>query len=166
MVLLQSLFYSDGDLNPLSTAMFQLGRRFLQWHQTVPFFFMMWKQMRVMCFKPRGFTSLLSGASQFTTFNQFTCWEDLMRISYKDLSRVRVLSPVALTEHSVLLPGGRMFDMRLIDDNNVPKDLTMELVSNYAALEIILLAGQTRGKSVAVKRWIKSVRETHKIPEA
>ncbi|KAK7413767.1 hypothetical protein QQX98_007334 [Neonectria punicea] len=120
----------------------------------------------VYVFQAKGsFTSLLPGHSRFTSFGPTTRWEDLTQITYDDLSTVRVPSPTILSRDVVVLPGGKKFDMSSIYNNTMSAKETLELLSDYSALDVILLAAKTRGKGSSVKLWLETARRTHKMPE-
>lgn len=121
---------------------------------------------QVYVFQAKGsFASLLSDQSKFTSFGPTTRWEDLTRITYGELSAVKVPKPTALARDVVALPGGKEFDMSSVYSNTVSQEKTLELLSDYAALDVILLAAETRGQSALVKVWLETARQTYKMPE-
>ncbi|KAL6353824.1 hypothetical protein LRP88_12818 [Fusarium phalaenopsidis] len=121
---------------------------------------------QVYVFQAKGsFASLLSEQSRFTSFGPTTRWEDLTQITYDDLSAVKVPKPTSLGRDVVALPGGKEFDMSSIYNNTVSQEETLELLSDYAALDVILLAAKTRGKSSSIELWLETARRTHKMTE-
>ncbi|KAM0329959.1 hypothetical protein ACHAQA_004127 [Verticillium albo-atrum] len=113
-----------------------------------------------------SFTALLPEHARFTPFGPTTRWRDLTRISYEELSQVQVPRPTRLSADAVILPGGKMLDMTALYNDTLSKDETIELLSDYSALDVILLAAKTRGKDKDVKSWIEGARRHHNIPEA
>ncbi|KAH7268243.1 hypothetical protein B0J15DRAFT_441386 [Fusarium solani] len=121
---------------------------------------------QVYVFQAKGsFASLLSKQSRFTSFGPTTRWEDLTQITYDDLSAVKVPKPTSLGRDVVALPGGKEFDMSSIYNNTVSQEETLELLSDYAALDVILLAAKTRGKSSSIELWLETARRTQKMTE-
>lgn len=117
-------------------------------------------------FQAKGsFASLLPEQSKFTSFVPTTQWEDLTQITYDDLSSVKVPKPTTLARDVVALPGGKEFDMSSIYNNTVSPEKTLELLSDYAALDVILLAAETRGRGSSVRVWLETARQTSKMPE-
>ncbi|EEY19933.1 conserved hypothetical protein [Verticillium alfalfae VaMs.102] len=113
-----------------------------------------------------SFTTLLPEHARFTPFGPTTRWQDLIRITYEDLSRVQVPRPTRLSADAVVLPGGKTLDMTSLYNDTLSKEETIELLADYSALDVILLAAKTRGKDQDVKFWIESARRHHRIPEA
>lgn len=113
-----------------------------------------------------SFTTLLPEHARFTPFGPTTRWQDLIRITYEDLSRVQVPQPTRLSADAVVLPGGKTLDMTSLYSDTLSKEETIELLADYSALDVILLAAKTRGRDQDVKSWIESARRHHKIPEA
>ncbi|KAG5659909.1 hypothetical protein KAF25_003431 [Fusarium avenaceum] len=121
---------------------------------------------RVYIFQAKGaFISLLRNGSKFTPFGPTTRWEDLVQITYDDLSRVSVPTPDRLGEDTVVLPGGKKFDMSAIYKNTLSKEETIALLSDYPALDVILLAAKTRGNDSLVRSWVEGARNTQRIPD-
>ncbi|KAJ4168968.1 hypothetical protein NW754_010900 [Fusarium falciforme] len=121
---------------------------------------------QVYVFQAKGsFASLLSEKSRFTSFGPTTRWEDLPQITYDDLSAVKVPKPTSLGRDVVALPGWKEFDMSSIYNNTVSQEETLELLSDYAALDVVLLAAKTRGKSSSIELWLETALQTHKMTE-
>jgi hypothetical protein len=121
---------------------------------------------QVYIFQAKGaFISLLRNGSKFTPFGPTARWEDLAQITYDDLSRVNVPMPDRLEKDMVVLPGGKKFDMSAIYNNTLSKEETIRLLSDYPALDVILLAAKTRGKDSLVRSWVESARSTQRIPD-
>ncbi|KAJ3538124.1 hypothetical protein NM208_g6040 [Fusarium decemcellulare] len=117
-------------------------------------------------FQAKGsFTSLLPKDSTFTSFGPSARWKDLTRITYDDLCKVKIPRPDQLGEDIVVLPGGKKFDMTAVYNNTLSKDKTIELLSDYPALDVILLAARTRGRDASVKAWIESARKGQGVPD-
>ncbi|KAF5010998.1 hypothetical protein FDECE_2868 [Fusarium decemcellulare] len=117
-------------------------------------------------FQAKGsFTSLLPKDSTFTSFGPSTRWKDLTRITYDDLCKVKIPKPDQLGEDIVVLPGGKKFNMADVYNNTLSRDKTIELLSDYPALDVILLAARTRGRDASVKAWIESARKGHGVAD-
>ncbi|KAF4460019.1 hypothetical protein FALBO_13213 [Fusarium albosuccineum] len=112
-----------------------------------------------------SFASLLPEDSTFTSFGPETRWEDLNRTTYVDLSRVKIPSPIQLSKDEVVLPNGKIFNMMSIYNNTVTEQERLQLLSNYAALDVILLVAKTRGESFLVKLWIESLHRSNQKAE-
>lgn len=114
---------------------------------------------KVYVFQAKGcFATLLPEEKRFAAFGEWTRWTDLVRIDYKDLARVRVPAATKLSQDTVLLPDGRQFDMNSIYHNSLSDADKMDLLSDYTALDVIILAAKTRGRDAEVKSWISNAR--------
>ncbi|CAH0051069.1 unnamed protein product [Clonostachys solani] len=109
------------------------------------------------------FKELLPEEKRFILFNESTRWDDLHIIRYEDLARVQVPQPAKLLRDSVLLPNGKIFDMRTIYKNRVSNDDMLELLSDPASLDVILLAANTRGTGYLVEAWLERIRKKHRF---
>ncbi|CAG9942568.1 unnamed protein product [Clonostachys rosea f. rosea IK726] len=109
------------------------------------------------------FKQLLPDDKRFILFNESTRWDDLHSIGYDDLASVKVPRPAKLLRDSVLLPNGRIFDMRTIYQNRVSNDDTLELLSDPASLDVILLAANTRGTGYLIEAWLEKIRKKHRF---
>uniref|UniRef100_A0A8H7KB50 Uncharacterized protein n=1 Tax=Bionectria ochroleuca TaxID=29856 RepID=A0A8H7KB50_BIOOC len=105
------------------------------------------------------FKELLPEDKRFILFNESTRWDDLHSIRYDELTRVQVPQPAKLLRDSVLLPNGKIFDMRTIYENKVSNDDTLELLSDPASLDVILLAANTRGTGYLIEAWLEKIRK-------
>lgn len=112
-----------------------------------------------------SFAGLLPEDAKFTSFGPSTRWSDLTKINYDDPCRVKVTSRTHLSPETVILPGGKVFDMTSIYNDSLSKEETIEILADYCALDVILLAAKTRGKDYAVKSWVDSARMRYKKPE-
>ncbi|RDW72364.1 uncharacterized protein DSM5745_07536 [Aspergillus mulundensis] len=113
----------------------------------------------VYVFQAKGcFANMLSEDRQFSVFGKRTAWEDLATITYESLSSVRVPAPTELPRDTVLLPDGRHFDLRDIYNDTVSEADKLDLLSDYSALDVIILAAKTRGQDELVKDWIAKSR--------
>ncbi|KAL4868024.1 hypothetical protein BDV12DRAFT_109321 [Aspergillus spectabilis] len=113
----------------------------------------------VYVFQAKGcFSNMLPDDKRFSLFGKWTTWEDLATITYEDLSSVRVPAPTELPRDTVLLPDGRQFDLRDIYNDTVSEADKLDLLSDYSALDVIILAARTRGKGEQVKDWISKSR--------
>ncbi|RXG45587.1 hypothetical protein VDGE_03202 [Verticillium dahliae] len=109
-----------------------------------------------------SFTTLLPEHARFTPFGPTTRWQDLIRITYEDLSRVQVPQPTRLSADAVLLPGGKTLDMTSLYSDTLSKEETIELLADYSALDVILLAAKTRGRDQDVKQlWEDKLGEVY-----
>ncbi|KAK6706736.1 hypothetical protein SNK04_007755 [Fusarium graminearum] len=121
---------------------------------------------RVYVFQAKGsFTALLWEESSFTPFGPATRWQNLTRITYDDLSRIKIPKAERLGEDTVVLPNGKRLNMANIYNNTLSREETLRLLSDYSALDVILLAARTRGKDSSVRSWIESARDSYKIPD-
>lgn len=113
----------------------------------------------LLVFQAKGcFANLLPPQKQFMVFDMHTRWDDLHHISLEQIASIDIPGPTKLAQDVVLLPNGKQFDMAAIYEDRVSPDVKMELLADYAALDVIILAAQTRGTSDAVKRWIERSR--------
>ncbi|KAJ5698396.1 hypothetical protein N7462_000401 [Penicillium macrosclerotiorum] len=106
------------------------------------------------------FANMLPEDKRFSLFGKWTTWENLVTITYEDLSNVRVPAPTKLARDTVLLPLGRQFDLQDIYNDTVSEADKLTLLSDYSALDVVLLAARTRGKGEQVKEWISKSRST------
>lgn len=114
---------------------------------------------KVYVFQAKGcFATLLPKEKRFAAFGDWTRWSDLVRLEYKDLAQVRVPAATKLSQDTVLLPDGRQFDMNSIYNNKITDADKMDLLSDYSALDVIILAAKTRGREAEVKSWISNAR--------
>lgn len=124
------------------------------------------RSANVYVFQAKGcFSTLLPKNKRFATFGNGTSWHDLTRITYDALAQVKVPAATKLSQDTVLLPDGREFNMKNIYNDTVSDADKMDLLSDYSALDIIILAAKTRGKDNEVKRWISNARSANEAKE-
>lgn len=102
---------------------------------------------------------VLPDNKRFTSFGDWTRWEDLVRIRYKDLGQVKIPPPVRIPEETVLLPDGRELNMNDIYSNTLSDADRLDLLGDYPALDVVLLAAKTRGREREVRAWIENARK-------
>ncbi|RAH56562.1 hypothetical protein BO85DRAFT_489346 [Aspergillus piperis CBS 112811] len=100
------------------------------------------------------FSNILPAGREFSSFGEWTRWEDLVTITYEDLLRVEVPLPVKLSGDMVPLSDGTQFDLISIYTGSISETDTLTLISDYSALDVILVAATTRGQRDIVRRWI------------
>ncbi|PWY62875.1 hypothetical protein BO83DRAFT_458201 [Aspergillus eucalypticola CBS 122712] len=100
------------------------------------------------------FSNVLPAGREFSSFGEWTRWEDLVTITYEDLLRVEVPLPINLSGDMVLLSNGVQFDLKSIYTGSISETDTLTLLSDYSALDAILVAATTRGQRDIVRRWI------------
>ncbi|KAK0708471.1 hypothetical protein B0H67DRAFT_556948 [Lasiosphaeris hirsuta] len=114
---------------------------------------------RVFVFQAKGcFSSLLPSQKLFAAFGKSTRWDDLVQINYSDLAGVKVPTATKLSMDVIQLPDGRQFDMTDIYNNCLSEAAKLDLLSDYSALDVILLAAKTRGKDNEIRAWISKSR--------
>ncbi|OJJ71566.1 hypothetical protein ASPBRDRAFT_674016 [Aspergillus brasiliensis CBS 101740] len=101
-----------------------------------------------------NFSDILPAEKRFLPFGEWTKWADLVTIRYGDLTRVKVPRPIKLSRDVVILPNGLHFDMKNIYTGSISEADTLDLLSDYDALDIIILAAKTRGNSDKVQNWV------------
>ncbi|VUC30641.1 unnamed protein product [Clonostachys rosea] len=107
------------------------------------------------------FKELLPEEKRFILFNALTRWDDLHIIVYEDLAKVLVPQPTEMLRDSIMLPNGKVLDMRDIYHNRVSNNDTMELLSDPASLDVMLLAANTRGTSYQIEAWLERFQKQH-----
>ncbi|KAK9790463.1 hypothetical protein SCARD494_08412 [Seiridium cardinale] len=124
------------------------------------------RSANVYVFQAKGcFSTLLPEDKRFATFGNGTSWGDLARITYGALAQVNVPSATKLSQDTVLLPDGREFNMKDIYNDAVSEADKLDLLSDYSALDVIILAAKTRGKDSEVKRWISNARSANEAKD-
>ncbi|PYH72372.1 uncharacterized protein BO88DRAFT_433259 [Aspergillus vadensis CBS 113365] len=107
-----------------------------------------------------SFSNILPAEKQFVPFGEGTKWADLVTIRYDDLKRVKVPRPIKMSRDIVILPNGVQFDMNSIYTGLISETDTLHLLSNYAALDVVILAAKTQGQIDKIHMWISSSRRT------
>jgi hypothetical protein len=98
---------------------------------------------------------MLPENKRFTSFGDWTRWEDLVQITYEDLGQIKIPPPVRIPEETVLLPDGRELNMTDIYSNRLSDADRLDLLGDYLALDVVLLAAKTRGREREVRAWIE-----------
>ncbi|GKZ32767.1 hypothetical protein AbraIFM66950_002386 [Aspergillus brasiliensis] len=101
-----------------------------------------------------NFSDILPAEKRFLPFGEWTKWADLVTIRYDDLTRVKVPRPIKLSRDVVILPNGLHFDMKSIYTGSISEADTLDLLSDYDALGVVILAAKTRGNSDKVQNWV------------
>ncbi|XRM48891.1 hypothetical protein ABZX51_011796 [Aspergillus tubingensis] len=107
-----------------------------------------------------NFSNILPAEKQFVPFGERTEWADLVTIRYDDLKRVKVPRPIKMSRDIVILPNGVHFDMNSIYTGLISETDTLHLLSNYAALDRVILAAKTQGQIDKIQSWISNSRRT------
>ncbi|BCS03812.1 uncharacterized protein AKAW2_70690A [Aspergillus luchuensis] len=107
-----------------------------------------------------NFSTILQADKQFVPFGEGTKWADLVTIRYDDLKRVKVPRPIKMSRDIVILPNGVHFDMNSIYTGLISETDTLHLLSNYAALDGVILAAKTQGHIDKIQMWISNSRRT------
>ncbi|RAK91302.1 hypothetical protein BO79DRAFT_215652 [Aspergillus costaricaensis CBS 115574] len=107
-----------------------------------------------------NFSNILPAEKQFVPFGERTEWADLVTIRYDDLKRVKVPRPIKMSRDIVILPNGVHFDMNSIYTGLISETDTLHLLSNYAALDRVILAAKTQGQIDKIQSWILNSRRT------
>jgi hypothetical protein len=114
----------------------------------------------VYVFQAKGcLMEILPENKRFTSFGDWTRWEDLVQITYEDLGQVKIPPPVRIPEETVLLPDGRELNMNDIYSNTLSDADRLDLLGDYPALDVVLLAAKTRGREREVRAWIENARK-------
>lgn len=114
----------------------------------------------VYVFQAKGcLTEMLPENKRFTSFGDWTRWEDLVQITYEDLGQVKIPPPVRIPEETVLLPDGRELNMNDIYSNTLSDADRLDLLGDYPALDVVLLAAKTRGREREVRAWVENARK-------
>ncbi|KAK4039430.1 hypothetical protein C8A01DRAFT_36554 [Parachaetomium inaequale] len=117
------------------------------------------KTSRVYVFQAKGcFLDLLPTDRRFVSFGNWTRWEDLVQIRYEDLAQVKIPPAAKIAQETVLLPDGRELDMNAIYGNTLSGADRLDLLGDYPALDVVLLAAKTRGREHEVRAWIINAR--------
>lgn len=104
------------------------------------------------------FLESLPTDKQFVSFSEWTKWDDLVQLKYEDLGKLKVPAAAELSQNTVLLPDGREFDLGDIYNNILSDAETLEILSDYKALDVILGAAKTRGREDEIKKWAEKSR--------
>lgn len=107
-----------------------------------------------------SFLDILPAEKRFVPFGEGTKWADLVTIRYDDLKRVKVPRPTKLSRDIVILPNGVHFDLNSIHTGSISETDTLNLLSDYAALDVVILAAETRGQHDKIQKWILNSRRT------
>ncbi|KAI9766512.1 MAG: hypothetical protein M1840_006469 [Geoglossum simile] len=88
--------------------------------------------------------------------NKYTTWADLPRVSYEDLSRIKLSSVRALGEQELALPSGLVVTMPDLLSGKADQKIVEQIVKDDDNLKSVVLASMTRGTGKDLEAWLLS----------
>lgn len=101
------------------------------------------------------FNELLPKEQKEIIFDRRTRWQDLPKLTYKDLLRLRIPAPRKLGADDLLLQSNRTVGLQDIYDDKIDAATASELLDNDDNLKTLLLTSTLRGQNDSVRRWIQ-----------
>ncbi|KAJ9641517.1 hypothetical protein H2199_005487 [Coniosporium tulheliwenetii] len=111
----------------------------------------------VFVFQCKGCFMDLLDEEEEVVLSESTSWEDLPRISYDVLARLRIPEPQKFTKDQIALQSRKVIDLNIYCDR-LDEGTTSEIFDKDDDLKSILLTAQTRGRRDDVERWISKRR--------